>query len=247
METENQKEIEVWGRVVRASLSIPGAKISRESYLRKELSKYVPGDVVDKAVRATPAKAGVPAELIKKIASSSLRFHKTGVTATSFATGIPGGWWIAGTLPADMTQFFWHISVILQKFAYLHGWPELFDEDGEPTDETIMIVTIFVGVMFGASTASKALGELSEKVAAQVMTRLPKEALTKWGVYKLAKKVAAWIGVKLTKESFAKGVSKAIPIISGFISGGITWVSFSAMSNRLQKHLEQLRPHTETT
>lgn len=247
METENQKEIEVWGRVVRASLSIPGAKISRETYLRKELSKYVSEDVVDKAVRTTPAKAGVPAELIKKIASSSLRFHKSGVTATSFATGIPGGWWVAGTLPADMTQFFWHISVVLQKLAYLHGWPELFDEDGEPTDETIMIVTIFVGVMFGASAASKALGELSEKVAAQVMIRLPKEALTKWGIYKLARSIAAWIGIKLTKESFTKAISKAIPVISGFISGGITWVSFSTMSSRLQKHLEQLRPHTETT
>ena len=152
---------------------------------------------------------------------------------------------MAGTLPADMTQFFWHISVILQKLAYLHGWPELFDEDGEPNDETIMILTIFVGVMFGVSAASKALTELSEKVAAQVMIRLPKEALTKWGIYSLAKKVAAWIGIKLTKESFAKAISKAIPIVSGFISGGITWISFSAMSRRLQKHLEELRPHTD--
>lgn len=246
MTTENQKEIEVWSRVVRASMSIPGAKINRDSYLRKELSKYVSDDIVKKAVQTTPAKAGVSAKIVKKIASSSISFHKAGVTATSFATGAPGGWWVAGTLPADMTQFFWHISVVLQKLAYLHGWPELFDEDGEPTDETIMIVTIFIGVMFGASAASKALGELSEKVAAQVMVRLPKEALTKWGIYNLAKKVAAWIGIKLTKESFAKAISKAIPIISGFISGGITWVSFSTMSSRLHKHLEQLRPHTDT-
>lgn len=245
MTTENQKDIEVWGRVVRASLSMPGAKVNRDSYLRKELSKYVSDDVVTKAVQTTPAKAGVPATVIKKISSSSIRFHKAGVTATSFATGIPGGWWVAGTIPADMTQFFWHISLVLQKLAYLHGWPELFDEDGEPTDETVMIVTIFIGVMFGASAASKALGELSEKVAAQVMVRLPKEALTKWGIYNLAKKVAAWIGIKLTKESFAKAISKSIPIISGFISGGITWISFSTMSSRLQNHLEQLRPHTD--
>ena len=245
MTDQNKTEIEVWSKVVRTSMAIPGAKINRENYLRKELSKHLPSDVVNNAVNTTPAKAGVSPEIIRKISNSSITFHKTGVTATSFATGIPGGWWVAGTLPADMTQFFWHISVILQKLAYLHGWPELFDEDGEPTDETIMIVTIFVGVMFGASAASKALGELSEKVAAQVMVRLPKEALTKWGIYKLAKKVASWIGIKLTKESFAKAVSKAIPFISGFISGGITWVSFSTMSRRLQKHLEELRPHTD--
>lgn len=246
METNNQKGIEIWARVLRTSLCMPNAKIIRESYLRKELSKYVPKDIVDRAVQTTPAKAGVPAELVKRIANSSISFHRVGVTATSFATGVPGGWWVASTLPADMTQFFWHISIVTQKLAYLHGWPELFDEDGEPSDETIMIITIFIGVMFGVSAASKALGELSEKIAAQVIVRLPKEALTKWGIYNLAKKVAKWIGIKLTKQSFAKAISKAIPVVSGVISGGITWGSFSQMSSRLQSHLEQLRLHTET-
>ena len=245
MSSENTKEMEVWGKILRTSMAMPGAKINRESYLKKELSKHFRQDTVNKAIQSTPAKAGVPASHIKKIAKSSLNFHKAGVTATSFAAGMPGGWWIAGTLPADMTQFFWHISVVLQKLAYLHGWPELFDEEGEPSDETLMIVTIFVGVMFGASAATKALGELAEKVAEQVLIRLPKEALTKWGVYLLAKEVAKWIGIKLTKESFAKAVSRVVPVIGGFVAGGITWVSFATMSKRLQSHLEELRPHTQ--
>lgn len=246
MSYENTKEVEIWGKVLRTSMAMPGAKINRESYLQKELSKHFPKEVVNNAIQSTPAKAGIPASHIKKIADSSINFHKAGVTTTSFAAGIPGGWWIAGTLPAGMTQFFWHISVVLQKLAYLHGWPELFDEEGEPSDETIMIVTIFVGVMFGASTATKALAELSEKVAEQVLRRLPQKALTKWGIYQLAKQIAAWIGIKLTKETFAKAVSRVVPIIGGFIAGGITWVSFSTMSKRLQNHLEELRPHTQT-
>jgi hypothetical protein len=113
MTDQNKTEIEVWSKVVRTSMAMPGAKINRENYLRKELSKHLPSDVVNNAVNTTPAKAGVSLEIIRKISNSSITFHKAGVTATSFATGLPGGWWVAGTLPADMTQFFWHISVIL--------------------------------------------------------------------------------------------------------------------------------------
>lgn len=133
------------------------------------------------------------------------------------------------------------MTVILQKLAYLYGWPELFEEDGEPDDETLMIFTVFVGVMFGAGTASKLLGDLAERVGQEVVKRLPQKALTKWGLYRLAKQVAKWIGVKLTKNTFARFLAKVIPVLSGFISGSISWVSFSLMSKRLKKHLEKLR------
>jgi hypothetical protein len=239
----NSKDVEVWEKLIRASMAMPGARINRQDYLQKELSKFYSEDVVLKAIQTSPLKAGISSSKIKEIADSSISLHITIVTTTSFTAGIPGGWWMAGTIPADMTQFFWHITVILQKLAYLHGWPQLFDEDGELNDETIMMVTVFVGVMFGASIASKALGELSEKVAAQVVLRLPKEALTKYGIYNLAKQIAKWIGIKLTKDTFARAVSKAIPVISGFISGGITYATFSTMSSRLHKHLEELPLH----
>lgn len=232
---------EVWNRILRTALSLPGARIDRASFLRRELSKHFPDHIVQKAIETRPAAAGVPKAAIRSIAMSCIAWHRAGVSAVSFATGIPGGWWMAGTVPADLTQFFWHVVVILQKLAYLYGWPSLADKDKELDDETLLMFTIFVGVMFGAGTAAKALGELAEKVAGQVLKRLPQEALTKWGIYRLAKEVAKWIGVKLTKETFAKWLSKAIPVISGFLSGGITWVSFSAMSKRLRNHLESLR------
>ena len=232
---------EVWNRVLRAALAMPGARIDRASFLRKELSKHFSDEVVEKAVQTRPAEAGIPKTAIQSIAKSSIKWHRAGVTSVSFAAGIPGGWWMAGTIPADMTQFFWHVVVILQKLAYLHGWPSFADENEELDDETLLVFTIFVGVMFGAGAASKALGDLAEKVAGQVISRLPREALTKYGIYRLAKEVAKWIGVKLTKETFSRFIAKAIPIISGFLSGGITWISFSLMSKRLRLHLESLR------
>jgi hypothetical protein len=232
---------EVWNRLLRTALAMPGARIDRTTFLRKELSKHFPEDVVEKAIQTRPAAAGVPNSAIRSIAMSSIAWHRAGVSAVSFVTGLPGGWWMAGTMPADLTQFFWHVVVILQKLAYLYGWPSLADKDQELDDETLLLFTIFVGVMFGAGTAAKALGELSEKVAGQVLKRLPKAALTKWGIYRLAREVAKWIGVKLTKETFVKWLSKAIPVFSGFLSGGITWLSFSGMSKRLRNHLEKLR------
>jgi hypothetical protein len=162
------------------------------------------------------------------------------VSSVSFATGLPGGWWVAGTVPADLTQFFWHTLVILQKLAYLYGWPELLSEEGELDDETLLILTVFIGVMFGAESAGKILSDLAERVAAQVLKRLPRETLTKWGLYRLAREVAKWIGIKLTKESFARVLSKLVPILGGLISGTITWIAFTLMTNRLAIHLESL-------
>jgi len=241
--TKPNDRTEIWNRVLRSALSLPGAKISRESYLRKELSKHFTEQTVNKAIETTPAKAGIPASVIYSIAKSSIAWHRAGVSSVSFLAGLPGGWWMAGTIPADLTQFFWHVSVILQKLAYLHGWPELFEDRSELDDETLLIFTIFIGVMFGAGTASKILGDLAERVGAQVVKRLPQKPLTKWGMYNLAKQIAKWIGAKLTKQSFARILAKAIPIVSGFISGSITWISFSIMSRRLRRHLERLRPH----
>jgi hypothetical protein len=232
---------EVWNRVLRASLSMPGAKIDRETYLRKELSKRCTPEVVDKAIATRPALAGVPKDTIEAVAKSTIKLHRAGVSSVSFVAGVPGGWWIAGSIPADLTQFFWHVIVVLQKLAYLYGWPSLMNDKEELDDETLLVFTIFVGVMFGASSASKALGELAERVAQQVMKRLPQKALTKYAVYRVAKEIAKWIGIKLTKESFARALSKLVPVVSGFLSGGISWLLFSEMSRRLQRHLETLQ------
>ena len=147
---------------------------------------------------------------------------------------------MAGTVPADLTQFFWHTVVILQKLAYLYGWPELLGEDSELDDETLLILTVFIGVMLGAESSAKILGDLAERLAAEVLKRLPREALTKWGLFRLAREIAKWIGIKLTKEAFARYLSKLVPILSGIISGTITWISFSLMTNRLATHLESL-------
>ena len=45
------------------------------------------------------------------------------------------------------------------------------------------------------------------------------------------------MSVKMTKDTFAKGASKAIPILGGVISGGLTYMSMKPMGNRLKDAL----------
>jgi hypothetical protein len=231
---------DVWNSVLRTALALPGVKVDREAFLRRALSKHVTEKVLQSAIDTSPAKAGVNKKTIRRIATANIKWHRAGVSTLSFASGLPGGWWITGTVPADFTQFFWHVLVILQKLAYLYGWPELLSEDSELDDETLLILTVFVGVMLGAESAAKVLGDIAERAAAQVLKRLPREALGKWGLYRLAREVAKRIGIKVTDESFARYISRIVPIFGAIISGTVTWISFSLMTSRLAAHLESL-------
>src|SRR5882724_3416857 len=233
---------DVWNSVLRTALLLPGAKVDRKAFLQRALSKHVTEKVLQSAIDTSPAKAGVSKNTVRRIATASIKWHRAGVSSVSFASGLPGGWWIAGTVPADLTQLFWHSFVMLQKLAYLYGWPELFSEDSELEldDETLLILTVFVGVMLGAESAAKVLGDIAERAATQALKRLPGETLTKWGLYRLAREVAKWIGIKLTEDSFARYVSRIIPILGGIISGTVTWISFSLMTSRLAAHLKSL-------
>lgn len=235
-----KKPEDVWNKVLRAALAIPGSKVDREAFLRRALSKHVPDEVWQCAIEETPHAAGISQETIRKIAASAIKWHRAGVSSVSFAAGLPGGWWVAGTMPADLSQFFWHVIVVAQKLAYLYGWPELSSEDGELDDETLLLLTLLIGVMLGAESAGKAISKLAERLATQVAGRLPKKALTKWGIYRLAREVAKWLGIKLTKDSFSRALAKMVPVLGGIISGTVTWVAFTTMTNRLARHLESL-------
>src|SRR5882724_8042041 len=233
---------DVWNSVLRTALLLPGAKVDRKAFLQRALSKHVTEKVLQSAIDTSPAKAGVSKNTIRRIATASIKWHRAGVSSVSFASGLPGGWWIAGTVPADLAQFFWHSLVMLQKLAYLYGWPELFSEDSELEldDETLLILTVFLGVMLGAESAAKVLSDIAERAAAQVLKRLPRETLTKWGLNHLAREVATRIGIKLSEDSFARYLSRIVPILGGIISGTVTWISFSLMTSRLAAHLESL-------
>jgi hypothetical protein len=145
-----------------------------------------------------------------------------------------------GTVPADLAQYFGRVLRIAQKLAYIYSWPDLFDDEEGLGDATEGILTLFVGVMFGAQLAQSSVVKVSAMIAGQVLKKLPQKALTQGAIYPVVKTVAAYLGVSMTKRLFAGGLAKAIPVVGAVLSGGLTLATFLPMSKRLQKHLATL-------
>lgn len=226
---------------LKSTVSLPMVRIDREAFLQKELIKYCSSEQVEMALQNNPAYAGISVSLINKIAKDCINFETNKSSMISFVTGIPGGFAMAGAIPADMAQSFGHILRIVQKLAYLYGWQELIPQDKSLDDETTNLLTLFVGIMFGVNGAGSVITKISSSAAQKASKDLASKALTKGTLYPIVKKIAQTLGVKMTKEIFAKNVSKAIPIAGGIVSGGITYATFKPMAHKLKKHFEGLR------
>lgn len=220
-----------------SALAIPGVQVDRKTFLRSELRQYCSKDELEKAI-SNPVDV-LSEDRIDSLANSCINNHLLKVTSLSVVAGIPGGLAMAATIPADMAQYYWHTFVLAQKLAYLYGIPDLRDENGNLTETSQDMLTLFVGVMMGAAAANNAIKNVSKAFAVQVVKRLPQKALTKTVYYPIIKQVAKWIGIKLTKDTFAKGVGKTIPILGGIISGGLTAATFRPSAKRLQKKLKE--------
>ncbi len=244
METEHgfpvpDRSFKVWQRILRAAFALPGVKIDRAAYLRRQLSNYCSPEQVQEAIEKGPANADVPDELIDKLAKTSIKSHVFKASTISFATGLPGGWAMTVTVPADIAQFFAQAIMLAQKLAYLGG-PPMVLEDGGVDELTEMEVTLLIGVMMGAEGAASGLSSIAAHIAKKVAKDLPKKALTKTTFYPIVKSVGRLIGVQVTKRSFAAAVGKAIPLVGGVVSGGMTMVMMRTMANRLRDHFREM-------
>lgn len=232
-----------------AALALPSAKVDRANFLRSQLHNHCDEATVLRAIEDRPANAGISPDLIDELANSVIKSHVIKASGISFAAGLPGGWAMAGTIPADTAQFFWHATTLAQKLAYLYGWPDML-KDGEVDEETKLQLTLLVGAMLGAAQANKVIAEAARRIAEEVVRRVPRMALTKTAWYPIIKQVAKWIGISITKTTFARGASKVVPIVGGAISAGVTAATMRPMAKRLKKHLRGLalaKPAREVT
>jgi len=221
-----------------------GVRISREDFLRQELRKLHLSDAeIECAIASNPLSAGVSRKSLDKLANDAISFETKKSTALSFAAGIPGGFAMLGTVPADLTQYYVHSLRIMQKLAYLYGWKEFLTDLDDVDDETIAQMGLFFGVMLGVAGAAESLRDFARVIVAPAIEkRIARKALMKTTWYPVVKKSLKFIGVSVTKQSMAKTVSKIVPLIGGVISGGMTFVSLQTQANRLKQHLRQLPP-----
>lgn len=230
-----------FSQVLEVAAKLPGVRIDRASYLRTALQRHCSDEQIEHAIRQTPAAAGVPLKVIRDAANTSIAYETSKVSGLSALGGIPGGFAMLGTVPADLAQYIGHMLRIAQKLAYIYSWPDLFGDSKDKMDEaTEGILTLFLGVMVGVQLAQGGVTKASAMIASTVLKKLPQQALTKGAIYPIVKKVAAFLGVSMTKKLFASGVAKAIPVVGAVLSGGLTLGTFLPMSKRLQKHLAGL-------
>ncbi|MBQ7485219.1 MAG: hypothetical protein IJT78_01180 [Oscillospiraceae bacterium] len=226
--------------VIILGLRVPGVCIDREKFLRKELFKLYPEDIVDRAVATTPAQAGITKESIDHISNEIIKFERNCVSGISTALGMPGGWAMVATIPADIAQYYGYMLRAAQKLMYLYGFPQIeLQENSSVFDtETINVLTICLGVMYGVAGANNAIKAMAKALASGVEKKLLRAALTKGTIYPIVKKVANWFTIHMTKEVFAGFFKKAIPVVGGVLGGGITFISFKPCCDKLKASLQ---------
>lgn len=235
LDANNDGTVDIQDIIILA-IKLPGVHVTRESFLRKELFKNYPPEVIDDAVARTPALAGISEADIDRIADEVIKFERNCVSGISAALGVPGGAAMAATIPADVVQYYGYTLRAIQKLLYLYGFPEI-DSDGEGISldsETINRIVVCLGVMNGVAGANNAVKALAKALSVGVEKKLIAAALTKGTLYPILKSTLKWFGVKLTKEIFAKTVKNAIPVVGGIVGGGITFLSFKPCCMRLK-------------
>lgn len=223
--------------VISTAVQIPGVKVNRDKFLAEQFAG-VDTNVQD-IITLGPVEAGVSREDISNMANKLIIKRTSQSSIASFAAGIPGGLAMAATIPADVMQFFGMALKLAQELSYMYGAQDLW-VDGKIDDERVKSQLImYCGVMFGVSGAVSGVRVLSTQIAKTTLKKLPQKALTKTFWYPIVKQFGKVIGIKVTKSTVAKGVSKAIPVIGGVISGGLNFASMLPMAKRLYNALDK--------
>lgn len=226
--------------VLNAAMKVPGVRIDRATFLRKELIKYYPENVIQGAIEHNPAYMGIDRGRINDIAKHVIDYETSKVTAISFAAGIPGGIAMVATISADVAQYFGFMLRAMQKLAYLYGFPDLELDQDHIDDETMHKLLLFLGVMYGVNGANAGVKIVAKAASDKIAKNLAQKALTKGAIYPVVKKVAQAVGIKMTKQIFAGGVSKVVPVLGGVVSGGLSYATFKPCANNLRKEFAEL-------
>jgi len=227
--------------VIEGAAKLPFVRIDRTEFLTKNLSKLCTQLQLQKAITVGTLHADIPIEKLDRLAKDVINAETIKVTAASTVAGIPGGFAIAATIPADLVQFYGHVIRIAQELAYIYGWDDIFTESSDLDAGTESQLVLFIGVMSGVEAAKKAITKLfGETAMKSISKKIAAQALTKTWYYPIVKKIAAMLGQRMTKDIFAKGVGKAVPILGGAVSGGLTLATFKPMTHKLQKHLSEM-------
>lgn len=230
-----------WTSFLNGILKMPGAKIDRSAFLRKTF-KDLPEENIVACINDSPLSVLDSASIDAK-AKSIIKGHTYKAMAISTATGIPGGFAILATIPADLANYYYHIVSIGQKLGYLYGFPDMVDKRGNLTDDGEIMLTAFIGVMNNVRMANelikKLVAELSKRISERAVERIAGNLLSKQIVAQGVEFIAQKLGTQITAKTASRSITKAIPLVSGLICGAITYATFKPQAKRLHQSLKE--------
>lgn len=228
--------------VIIMGLKIPGIKINRAEFIKKEFGKNYSEETIENIIKYNPAHENISIEEIDKIADDVIQYERLCVSGISTALSMPGGVAVVATLPTDIAQYYGYMLRATQKLLYLYGFPEIDTNEAQLLDSATMnTLIICMGVMYGVAGANVALKSMAKALGLGVEKKLINKALTKGTIFPIVRAVAKWFNVRLTKEVFAGFFKKSIPVIGGVIGGGITYLSFKPCCEKLKNTLKETK------
>ena len=227
-------------QVIELAVQIPGVKVNRDSFLMSVFQKKNQ-ELKENILALGPVEAGIDRDELMKLARSLVVDRTMKSTAMSFAAGLPGGLAIAATIPADTIQYFGMALRLAQEIAYLYGEDDLWSEGNLKEEKVMNRLIIYCGVMFGAGGAAATLRVITSQLGKQALKKIPQMALTKTFYYPLVKSIVRFFGGRMTKNIFGNIVAKAVPILGGIVSGGITFATLRPQGFRLADILDEAK------
>lgn len=231
-ESKNKVTLEF---LIDQALKIPGVKVDRAEYLKATFANQ--GILVHQIVEEGPVASDYSEIELDDIAEKLILRRTSESSAMSFAAGIPGGLAVAATIPADTLQFFGMSLRMAQELSYLYGAKDFWTCEGDDGTLVRYQLVCSLGAMFGIEGASPACRLLSSHLAMRAAGGTPTRATTLAFWDPIVKKIKKDLVLRLTTDTASKGVAKLIPVIGGFFSGGMTFLSMRPMGQRLSRTL----------
>lgn len=229
----NEKEL--LPSAVASALKLPGVKIDRRKFLAETFSK-TQGEELSKIIDYGPQTVFDTAYLTAT-AKHIVRRDTEKSTVASFLTGLPSNPAVmAGSSAVDIAQYFAFALRMAQEISYIFGKQDLFDNNGDLSENGERDIILYLGVMLGVSAASSAIIYATRELGKTAGKKVASKALTKTIWYPILKKIAAAINITVTKQTVSKTITKVVPVVGGVLSGGltfITFITFKPMGNRL--------------
>ncbi len=228
--------------IILKAIDNPATRVDREQFLRETMFTYKPNlaqyeqqDFINNPVRALGINE------VNYIADKVIKNSVWKTTGLSFLAGLPGGAWGIAAAAPDVAQNLCYYIILSQKLAYLYGvnfYESTFSTDEYRNSSTLLCL----GFMFDVNSVDMLIQKILDS-AWQTSGKEVVEFLMRTAGFALAKKILVVVGEKLTQKGATNVLGKAVPVLGGLLSGGMTFTSFrnsaASMQQKLIKYNEE--------